>query len=336
VLHVLRRRGIDSRDVCVVGDWDTAHRLAARFRSNRHWGMRVTCVGVGTPAERVFVRYPGGEPIAVSLTDVLSREVVDEVVVSSAARDLPAEASTLHACETFGVVGRVLLQGEDVATPKVQEFLGETVLTVCHDRVEGSLLVLKRIFDFGVAAALLVLLSPMLLFIALVIKLSSSGPVIFRQARIGFHGRRFTLLKFRTMIDGAEAQLASAAHRSITGGPVFKDPNDFRITRVGRVLRKFSLDEIPQLVNVVRGEMSLVGPRPLPVHESAAVQGPHRRRFSMRPGITCLWQVNGRSDVDYQTWMNYDLLYVDGWSLALDMKLLLRTIPVVLSGRGAY
>ena len=190
--------------------------------------------------------------------------------------------------------------------------------------------------DVVLSATLLVILLPLLLAIALMVKLSSSGPIIFRQERIGFHGRRFRLYKFRTMIVGAEAMLPALAHRSVTGGPIFKDPTDVRITRVGRILRRFSLDELPQLLNVLRGDMSLVGPRPLPVHESAAISGAHRRRFAMRPGITCLWQVNGRSDVDYATWMRYDLEYVDTWSLQLDAKLLLQTIPVGIHGRGAY
>jgi lipopolysaccharide/colanic/teichoic acid biosynthesis glycosyltransferase len=144
------------------------------------------------------------------------------------------------------------------------------------------------------------------------------------------------MLKFRTMIDGAEALLPAISARSITKGPIFKDPRDFRITPIGRILRKFSIDELPQLFNVIKGDMSLVGPRPLPVHESAAITGPYRRRFCMRPGITCLWQINGRSNVDYTTWMNYDLQYVDRWSLSMDARLLLKTIPAVLSRRGAY
>jgi lipopolysaccharide/colanic/teichoic acid biosynthesis glycosyltransferase len=128
----------------------------------------------------------------------------------------------------------------------------------------------------------------------------------------------------------------SLAKRSVTGGPAFKDRADVRITPVGYYLRRFSIDELPQLVNVVRGDMSLVGPRPLPLHEAAAIDGAHRRRFAMRPGLTCLWQVNGRSDVGFSQWMRYDLEYVDGWSLWLDAKLLAKTVPAVLSGKGAY
>ena len=137
------------------------------------------------------------------------------------------------------------------------------------------------------------------------------------------------------MIDNAETLLQSVSHRSTMGGPIFKDPADLRVTRAGRLLRKFSLDELPQLLNVLAGDMSLVGPRPLPLHEAALITGEHRRRFHMRPGITCLWQVNGRSNVTYDTWMRYDLQYVDGWSLSLDAKLLVKTIPAVFTGRGA-
>ncbi len=144
------------------------------------------------------------------------------------------------------------------------------------------------------------------------------------------------MYKFRTMINGAESLVHTVSHRSMTQGPVFKTPQDWRVTNIGRLLRRFSLDEVPQLLNVIKGDMSLVGPRPLPVHESDAIEGEHRRRFSMRPGLTCVWQVSGRSDVNYERWMRYDLEYVDNWSLWLDAKLLLRTIPVVITGKGAY
>jgi lipopolysaccharide/colanic/teichoic acid biosynthesis glycosyltransferase len=138
------------------------------------------------------------------------------------------------------------------------------------------------------------------------------------------------------MVDGAESMLHLLAHRNITGGPIFKDTNDLRVTDIGRVLRRFSLDELPQLLNVLKGEMSLVGPRPLPVHESVAIQGLYRKRFTMKPGITCRWQVAGRNNITFDRWMELDIEYVDNWSLREDMKLLLLTIPAVFSGRGAY
>jgi lipopolysaccharide/colanic/teichoic acid biosynthesis glycosyltransferase len=176
----------------------------------------------------------------------------------------------------------------------------------------------------------------MMLISALLVKLSLPGPIIFKQSRAGLHGRPFVLYKFRTMVDGAEGMLHALASRSVTRGPTFKDRADLRVTPIGRLLRRFSIDELPQLFNVLSGNMSLVGPRPLPLHEAAEIFGVHRRRFSMRPGITCLWQVNGRSNVEFSKWMSYDLQYVDRWSLWLDAKLLVQTIPAVLTGKGAY
>jgi lipopolysaccharide/colanic/teichoic acid biosynthesis glycosyltransferase len=167
------------------------------------------------------------------------------------------------------------------------------------------------------------------------IRLSSQGGVLFRQTRCGLYGRRFTLYKFRTMVEGAEDRLAELQHLNEMDGPVFKSRRDPRVTRLGRLLRKFSLDELPQLWNVLRGDMSLVGPRPPIPEEVARYERWQRRRLSMKPGLTCLWQVNGRNELDFRSWIDLDLQYIDSWSLGLDLRILLKTIPVVLSGRGA-
>jgi len=196
-------------------------------------------------------------------------------------------------------------------------------------------LFLKRLADFAVAAVALVVASPLWLVLAAVIKASSQGPVLFRQVRSGRRGRPFVLLKFRTMIEGADAIQATVAHLNVMDGPVFKAPDDPRITPVGRFLRRWSLDELPQLVNVLRGEMSLVGPRPALPQEVECYERWQRRRLAVKPGMTCLWQVAGRSDLDFSTWMELDLAYIDHWSLWLDLKILARTVPAVLSGRGA-
>ena len=196
---------------------------------------------------------------------------------------------------------------------------------------------MKRIFDAVVSSVLLVLFAPVLALATVLVKLSSAGPVIFSQVRVGQHGRTFRLYKFRTMVNGADQMLPALMQATESAGPVFiwKDPNDVRITPVGRLLRRLSLDELPQLVNVIKGDMSLVGPRPLPAQSSSMITGAHLRRFSVPPGITCLWQVKARGNFDYEAWANYDLQYVDTWSLLLDVKILLQTIPVVVSGRGA-
>jgi len=172
--------------------------------------------------------------------------------------------------------------------------------------------------------------------VAIAIKLDSRGPILFAQERVGLGGRRFRLYKFRTMIEGADRLQAEFEALNEAHGPVFKIRNDPRVTRVGRWLRQLSLDELPQLVNVLTGDMSLVGPRPLPLRDVQRIdKRAHKRRFSVKPGITCLWQVNGR-EPEFENWLKTDMEYIDNWSLGLDVKILLKTIPAVLSGRGAY
>lgn len=197
--------------------------------------------------------------------------------------------------------------------------------------------IMKKTIDLVGAALLIVLLSLVFLFAAVAIRCTSPGPILFRQRRCGLNGRPFTMLKFRSMVSDAEQRKHELAALNEMGGPVFKVTNDPRITPIGRLLRKYSIDEFPQLFNVLRGEMSLVGPRPLPVDEVDRFDDPaHRRRLSVKPGMTCLWQVSGRNNVkDFREWVRLDLEYIDNWSLWLDLKILWRTIPVVLSGTGA-
>jgi exopolysaccharide biosynthesis polyprenyl glycosylphosphotransferase len=195
----------------------------------------------------------------------------------------------------------------------------------------------KRLIDVWGSIALLLLLTPLLFVVALLIKLDSPGPVLFKQERVGLNKRRFLLIKFRTMADGAEKGQATLETLNEADGPVFKIKNDPRVTNIGRFLRRYSLDELPQLFNVLKGEMSLVGPRPLPVRDIERIDLQwHKRRLSMKPGLTCFWQVSGRSDVSFDHWVRMDLQYIDNWSLPLDLKILLKTIPAVLRGSGAY
>jgi exopolysaccharide biosynthesis polyprenyl glycosylphosphotransferase len=197
-------------------------------------------------------------------------------------------------------------------------------------------LALKGVLDVVAAALLVVIAAPLMLAIALAILLTMGRPVLFVQTRAGLHARPFRMLKFRTMVHDAEQRRSELQASNEMGGPVFKIRNDARITALGRMLRKSSLDELPQLFNVLTGSMSLVGPRPLPLKEQDGIHGWQRRRLSMKPGITGLWQTSGRSQLDFEEWMLLDLKYVDEWSLWLDILILLRTVPVVLFGRGAY
>ncbi len=194
---------------------------------------------------------------------------------------------------------------------------------------------IKRLADRLLAAVLLIVLAPVLAAVGLAIRLRLGRPVLFMQRRAGFQGRPFWMLKFRTMRVGAESEQPALRARNQMDGPVFKLADDPRVTSLGRFLRRSSLDELPQLINVLAGDMSLVGPRPLPLHETAQLNDEHRRRLSMRPGLTCLWQVSGRNDLPFREWMALDLEYVDRWSLRLDAAILLRTIPAVITGRGA-
>ncbi|HWH24195.1 MAG TPA: sugar transferase, partial [Candidatus Limnocylindria bacterium] len=190
-------------------------------------------------------------------------------------------------------------------------------------------------FDIVASALLLVLLSPLMLLIALYIRLLDGPPVLFRQVRVGLHGRPFTCLKFRTMVPDAEARMPELAHLNEVAGPAFKIASDPRVTRTGRGLRRSSLDELPQLINVLRGEMSIVGPRPATPAEVAQYDVWHRRRLSMRPGLTGLWQVQARNDVTFDQRARLDLQYIDRWTIWLDVKILLRTIPAMVIQQGS-
>jgi exopolysaccharide biosynthesis polyprenyl glycosylphosphotransferase len=201
---------------------------------------------------------------------------------------------------------------------------------------DGWPLLVKRILDLVISFTLLVVLAPLFLAVAALIKLTSDGPVFFRQERMGVNKRRFIIYKFRTMVPNAEEMLGALEDLNEVTGPVFKIMDDPRITSIGKFLRRTSIDELPQLFNILKGDMSLVGPRPLPVRDYQGFnQDWQRRRFTVRPGITCLWQVNGRSAIPFEQWMRLDLQYMDEWSLWLDLKILARTIPAVLRGSGA-
>jgi len=337
-LRWIRSRGLDTRRVCVIGGWQAATRLAAEFAHRPAWGLEVTCVSDDKENGRQFIAFPTGYQVAESIDELFHKHVIDEVLIVVQEGGIERESQTLRACEQYGIIARILLGKETTETfsSRVEPFLGGASLAVGHAKRTDSALVLKRMMDIVLGSLTLIVLLPLFVAIAVLVKLSSSGPVFFRQRRVGLNGREFTIYKFRTMVRNADELLPAYAKRNIVGSKPFKDPQDFRITPLGRVLRRCSLDELPQLFNVIKGEMSLVGPRPLPVHEAQSIGPEYRRRFAMKPGITCLWQVNGRSTVPFREWMNYDIQYVDKWSIWLDAKLLLQTIPAVLSGKGAY
>jgi exopolysaccharide biosynthesis polyprenyl glycosylphosphotransferase len=240
-------------------------------------------------------------------------------------------------CEERGITARLAINffHHLIAKTQLEELDGLPLLTFSTTPKNEALLLLRRVFDLIGSFALILILSPFMLLIILVIRLDSHGPAIYRQIRCGLNGRKFIFYKFRSMIQGAETKREELDAFNLMTGPVFKMKNDPRVTRVGRFLRKTSLDEIPQLFNVLWGDMSFVGPRPPVPEEVEKYEGWQRRRLSMKPGITGLWQVSGRNQIDFQQWMKVDLEYIDHWSLWLDFKILLKTIPVVLFGKGA-
>lgn len=338
VLITLRRHGFDHRNVCLIGGWDVAEKTAAELQNQPGWGLHLVMVGVGSGGQRKYYEYHSRSIVADDLEHAMRKAVVDEVWIEAPVEALAEERPVMALCERYGILGRVRISSwmPEMQDADVASVGGSIAIGVGGLRHNDVAVAIKRVTDVLLACALLALTSPILLASAVLVKLSSRGPVLFSQTRVGLRGRRFRVFKIRTMINGAENLKDGIQSRNITGGPVFKDPHDPRITPIGRLLRRFSIDELPQLWNVIRGEMSMVGPRPLPVAEADSIGGTDRKRFSMRPGLTCLWQVSGRSDVNYVQWMQYDLQYVEHWSLWLDFSLLLRTFPVVLSGRGAY
>jgi exopolysaccharide biosynthesis polyprenyl glycosylphosphotransferase len=271
-----------------------------------------------------------------TLDTMLMRHAIDEVFVALPVKSQYGQIQdALRACEQVGVRARYRtdLCDAELAWPTYEPEEGHVVMQVAPD---GYGLVIKRAIDIVASAVLLVGVSPIMLAAAAAVKLTSEGPVLFGQDRYGRNRRRFRMLKFRTMVADAEQLQKQLEDRNEADGPVFKITDDPRITPVGRFLRRTSIDELPQLLNVLRGDMSLVGPRPLPLRDvERFTRAGDMRRCSVRPGITCLWQVSGRNNLSFDQWMQLDLRYIDAWSLVLDFEILLRTIPAVLRRTGA-
>lgn len=273
------------------------------------------------------------------LSEFLRRNVVDEVAIYLPLRSFYEHAAQVAVlCEQHGIVMRFAsdIFGLKTARSRTEEFEGDHHVAAYTGVRDGLPMLVKRTFDIAISAVLIVLLSPVFVVVALLIKFSSDGPIFFNQERLGLGKRKFVIHKFRTMVPNAEEIMAALEDQNEVSGPVFKIKNDPRITPIGKFVRRTSIDELPQLLNILKGDMSLVGPRPLPVRDYEGFnQDWQRRRFSVRPGITCLWQVNGRSAIPFEQWMRLDLQYMDEWSLWLDLKILARTIPAVLKGSGA-
>ena len=338
----LRRNFGGYREFLLVGHGPGVAEVAKAIEANEKRGMRIfgfARIGPATvnpqPDSGLRRQYPIYS--LEQLPELVRRHVIDEVVFAAAKGDMERIEDAFRLCEEEGVKTRVLLN-----------FFPHVISRVYLDRLEQMplltftttpeneyLLLLKRAIDFAMALVLLIILSPLLLLLAIIIRLTSAGPVLYRQVRCGLGGRKFTVYKFRSMHADADLRRDELAALNEVDGPVFKIRNDPRRTAVGRVMRKFSLDELPQLVNILKGDMSFVGPRPPLPEEVEGYAGWQRRRLRMQPGLTCLWALEGRNQLNFRRWMELDMEYIDNWSPTLDFKILLKTIPVVLLGRGA-
>ena len=274
------------------------------------------------------------------LNSVIADQPIDEVLVALPMDKYGSLVETIvNQCEEQGIIVRVRtgMSRLQIARSYVDEVQGVPVMTFQSGPPDSWQLIMKRVIDILGSIALLLVLAPLFVVVMVLIRLESRGSIFFAQERIGLNKRRFRMLKFRTMVDGADRLQHTLEGLNEADGPVFKIKKDPRITRVGKLLRRFSIDEFPQLINVFMGDMSLVGPRPLPLRDVERIDIRwQKRRFSIKPGITCLWQVSGRSNIGFNEWVRLDLDYIDRWSLGLDLLILLKTIPAVFRGPGAY
>ena len=336
----LQRRVAGFRNFLLVGDGPEVAEIARTLEANEARGMRLfgfVSIRTGTP-DALPAGLTRSYPTVTlpELPDLLRRQVIDEVIFAVGKEDLEKLEDTFLVCEEEGVKTRVLLSFFPQAIAKVYvERLGSKPLLTFSATPEDESLLLKRGLDFTLALISLVVLSPLLLVLTALVKLTSRGPILFSQTRCGLGGRRFTLYKFRSMRADADLLREELEALNEVDGPVFKIRNDPRCTPIGRLMRKFSLDELPQLVNIIKGDMSFVGPRPPLPEEVEKYERWQRRRLRMQPGLTCLWALEGRSKLSFRRWMELDLEYIDHWSMMLDWKILLKTIPIVLVGRGA-
>ena len=329
----LRQSGRNTRFVLVLGTDGPAQAFADLIESQYALGLRVIGhVDVGGEGRTVTRPILGWID---QIEDILHAQVIDEVAICLPVTQWARIDEIARLCEDEGKIVRIPMYVLEhaLSTGRVEEFGGVPIYSIVTgpDRVVG--LIFKRGLDVVGAAILLALLSPIMFVIGAAIAWSSHGPILFTQIRVGLNGRHFKVIKFRTMVAGAESRLGELLERNEINGHAFKITNDPRVTRVGRFLRRTSLDELPQLWNVLRGQMSLVGPRPPLPSEVAGYDVWHRRRLSMKPGITGLWQVASRREHDFDVWVERDLQYIDHWSFLLDLRILVMTIPAVL-GRG--
>ncbi len=334
--RMVRQRGYNTRRFAVVGTGELAEDVVRGMTEHPEWGLQFAGYVLESgkaPGSRGPVLGHLGR-----LGELLEHNVLDEVIFAVSRDHLDFIQPAVKLCEEQGVEVKICLNffQAGIGRMSMDEVSGLPALAFSTTPTDEVALVLKRAFDIAVSAVMLLLVAPLFGAVAVAIRVDSPGPVFFRQRRVGLHGREFVFYKFRSMCVDAEAKLESLRQFNEVTGPVFKMRRDPRVTRVGHILRRTSIDELPQFWNVFKGEMSVVGPRPPTLDEVRKYKPWQRRRLSMKPGITCTWQVSGRSNIDFDRWMQLDLAYIDNWSLWNDVQICVKTIPAVLTSRGAH
>ncbi len=340
-LALMRRKGRNLRNIVIVGTNQRALKFSEEIKTKQDLGYRLLGFA-DEPWERL--NHPNIEDGSIisslkTFPEFIRSHSVDEVVIALPLRSYYYQASQIVAqCEEQGILVRMMgdLFLQKHAKSSIDEIGAYPTLTHHTGAIGDQAIFIKRIIDLLIAVPSILLLLPFFAFIAAIIKITSPGPVFFIQERVGLNKRLFRLIKFRTMVEDAELHQSALEHLNEVNGAAFKITDDPRITTLGHFLRKTSIDELPQLINVIHGDMSLVGPRPLPLRDLQEFNEDwQRRRWSVRPGLTCLWQVSGRSSLSFTKWMELDLQYIDKWTLWLDLKILFKTIPAVMKGTGA-
>jgi exopolysaccharide biosynthesis polyprenyl glycosylphosphotransferase len=330
-----RRKGRNTRSILIIGDY-TAATFIEQIIKHKEWGYKIFSI-IGT-VDLVKV-YQSVIPVLDETVDVaklLEEKTIDEVIFIKDKMNVEEVEKLTHACSEVGVTFRMYSPFFNKLKSKahIHHYNTMPLLTIANTPTDYFAMRVKSIFDYIFSFVTIIFASPVFVFISLLIKVTSKGPVFFKQKRVGLRGRKFYAFKFRTMVVNAEELKTKLMEENEMDGPVFKMKEDPRITKVGKLLRKTSLDELPQFFNVLLGDMSVVGPRPPVPQEVKEYERWQLRRLSMKPGITCTWQVSGRNDIPFEEWMKMDLDYIDNWSLKLDFVIFLKTIRSMIVADG--
>lgn len=339
VFKIFRAKGYNQRNVVLIAD-DSAQSFIETLRSKKEWGYRIIAIFSGS--EELYEKYAksviflSDEDLPV-LDDLIEADIVDEVLYLKQKEVSSEVRKVVSSCEELGIVFRLKFDDKTInLTNAFKTNIADiTFLNFINTPDNQYRLALKKIMDLHISLFMLLMLSPLLLIVSVLIKVTSRGPVIFKQARVGLRGRKFNLYKFRTMVFNADELRKDLDSENEVDGPVFKIKNDPRITKIGKVLRKTGMDELPQLFNILKGEMSLIGPRPPLESETKQYKRSQLRRLSVKPGLSCFWQIKpNRNNIKFEKWVDLDLAYIDNWSLRLDILILFKTIKTVFQRSG--